>query len=1285
MKDNRKTNGEVEILIAEDSPTQAARLAQLLEQGGFRVTTAANGREALALLERRRPKLVISDILMPELDGYGLCKAIKADKKLKDIPVMLVTTLADPQDVIRGLECGADNLLRKPYEERYLLSRIDYLLMNLELRKNQKMQMGMEINLGGQKYFISAERQQILDLLISTYEQAVEINNELRQREKDLAHSNEVLNALYRIAEGLNQARGEREVAESVLERALELPGIQAGWISLREGESGFRLAAARNLPPALDAPGAMDGDCTCRRRLLSGEFDAVTNVLECERLEQAGGDTRGLRYHASIPLRRGDRTLGVMNLVGPEMGLFNEDELKVLYSVGNQVAVALERAHLHDHLEQLVAERTAKLEAEIAVRQRAEKRFHILFEFAPDAIVMVDQHGIVALVNRQGEALFGYRRDELLGQRVETLMPEAFRLAHAGLRQGFLNNATPRAMGRDRSDLLGLRKDGTVFPVDISLSPMESEDGVMVAAAVRDVTLQKEHERRITRLNRMYAVLSGINTLIVRVHDRDELFREACRIAVEVGGFSLAWLAEIDRSAMQLKPVAWAGTGQDYVEQLPFSLNEADDEKFGLAGRAVLEKKPIIVEDLEHDPRAVLRREAAERNLHSLVMLPLVASDRVIGVLAFYANEIGFFIESEMKLLLELTGDIAFAVENIGRQKDLAKLARIRAVSSEINAAIIRVHDREELFREACRIAVEHGQFKMAWIGVVDQGTMKIAPIASAGVDAEFLTLIKDRFSLLEDAPLGNTMSARAVREKKAMVSNEMRGDSNILFANERIERGIASMAILPLLVADDAVGILALYAGEIGFFDEEEMKLLTEMTGDIGFALDHIEKQARLDYLAYYDVLTGLANRSLFVERVAQYMRSAAGGGHKLAVFLIDLERFKNINDSLGRPAGDELLRQVAQWLARNTGEANLVARVGADHFAAVLPKVKADGNVAQFLENMMAAFLEHPFRLNDAVFRIAARVGAALFPDDGADAETLFRNAEAALKMAKSSGERYLFHTQKMTETVAGKLTLENQLRQALDRKEFALHYQPKVNLLSGMITGAEALIRWNDPRTGLVPPGRFIPILEETGLIYDVGRWALRQAIEDYLRWRSTGLPAVRIAVNVSPLQLRHRGFVAEIEQVIGVDAHAAAGLELEITESLIMEDIKHNIASLQAIRALGVRIGIDDFGTGFSSLSYLAKLPVDTLKIDRSFVIDMTASPEGLALVSTIISLAHSLKLTVVAEGVETEEQSRLLRLLACNEMQGFLFSKPVPVEIFETRFLARPSTGSQIV
>jgi diguanylate cyclase (GGDEF)-like protein len=391
---------------------------------------------------------------------------------------------------------------------------------------------------------------------------------------------------------------------------------------------------------------------------------------------------------------------------------------------------------------------------------------------------------------------------------------------------------------------------------------------------------------------------------------------------------------------------------------------------------------------------------------------------------------------------------------------------------------------------------------------------------------------------------------------------------------------------------------------------------------------------------------------------------------------LILIDLERFKNINDSLGRDGGDALLKQMAQWLTSDLGDANLVARVGPDHFAVVLPNVKREGEVARFIEKSMADLQDHSFDLNGAEFRIAVKVGIAIFPEDGVEAEMLFKHAEAALKKAKATGERYLFYTQKMTETVAGKLTLENQLRQALDNEEFVLHYQPKVDLRSGRITSCEALIRWNDPRTGLVPPFKFIPILEETGLINNVGRWALHKAIGDYLRWRDAGMAAVPVAVNVSALQLRSRGFLAEVESAIGVDPDAAAGLELEITESMIMEDVNHGIATLQAIRAMGIRIAIDDFGTGFSSLGYLSKLPVDTLKLDRSFIIEMTQTPDGLALVSTMIHLGHSLRLKIVAEGVETEEQMNLLRLLKCDEMQGYIFSKPVPRDVFEERFLS---------
>jgi len=637
-------------------------------------------------------------------------------------------------------------------------------------------------------------------------------------------------------------------------------------------------------------------------------------------------------------------------------------------------------------------------------------------------------------------------------------------------------------------------------------------------------------------------------------------------------------------------------------------------------------------------------------------------------------------FVDENWQIFFDDKGKPARAIgtcQDITERKQaearIKYLNRVYAVLSGINTLIVRARDYQELLDEACQIATEAGGFRMSMIVIVDKVTKLPAAITSKGKNAKLLKDIKDVLSSSEG--MKNTIVSKAIRNKQAIISNDIQNDQRLLFGKAYAEAGVNSMVVLPLIISGDAVGVIALYATEIEFFHDDEMKLLTELADDIAYAIDHIDKQEQLNYLAYYDPLTGLANRNLFLERVGKLIRTPVRDGQRFAIGLIDLERFKNINDSLGRPAGDALLKQVAGWLMRFAHDANLLARIDADHFAFLVPEITVEGNLTGLFDKVAKAFLAHPFRVDNTELRLATKTGIALFPDDGADAETLFKNAEAALKYAKKGGDRYLFHTKEMTEAVAVKLTLENQLRQAIDNEEFVLHYQPKVNLSSGKVTGAEALIRWNNPRTGLVPPGKFIPVLEETGLISEVGRWALRKAIEDYLRWRAAGLDAVRIAVNVSSLQLRNPGFVAEIERKVGIGANAAEGLELEITESMIMEDVKSNVSSLRAIRDLGVHIAIDDFGTGYSSLGYLSKLPVDTLKIDRSFVIKMTADPEGLALVSTIINLAHALQLKVVAEGVETEEQSSLLRLLNCNEMQGFLFSKPVPADVFEAQFL----------
>jgi diguanylate cyclase (GGDEF)-like protein len=700
-----------------------------------------------------------------------------------------------------------------------------------------------------------------------------------------------------------------------------------------------------------------------------------------------------------------------------------------------------------------------------------------------------------------------------------------------------------------------------------------------------------------------------------------------------------------------------------DTIEKLQRAAAAGDTAGLMRSGQdgSLLNAFRIAAHDMEAEEQQLLReRKSTAANRYREAQVALIAGSTLALLIA---------VVSGWQVARDRT-------QRKGAEDRLKHLNRLYAMVTGISTSMVRVRDRADLFNRSCQTAVEHGEFEMAWIAVIDHNENRIVPVAWAGHDEPAMTAIKGHFASSEGALAGKTLAARAIRDRAAVIANDVQHDESLIFGKMHAQSGVRSLAVFPLIVADNPIGVLALYTSKPEFFDAAGLALLTELAGNVAFAVDHLERQERLDRLVNYDTLTGLANRRSFLERVAQYMLSAADAGHKMAVFLIDLERFKKLNDSLGRSAGDALLKQVAEWLAQNAENVNLVARLDADHFAIVLPKVMYEANVARVLEKTIAAFMKHEFSLNNSVYRMAAKIGVAVFPDDGTDADELFNNAEAALKKAKASRDRYLFYAQKMTETVALSLGIENRLRRALEREEFVLHYQPKVSIVGGKLTGAEALIRWNDPVSGLTLPGRFIPILEETGLIHDVGRWALRKAIEDYQRWRNNGLPAVRIAVNVSPLQLRNQNFVAEIEQAISVAADAAAGLQLEVTESVIMQDVNRSIGSLLAIRALGVTIAIDDFGTGFSSLNYLAKLPVDTLKIDRSFVVEMVSATDGLTLVSVIINLAHALKLNAVAEGVETDEQLRQLRLLGCDEMQGYLFGEPVPVEKFEQKYMS---------
>ncbi len=715
--------------------------------------------------------------------------------------------------------------------------------------------------------------------------------------------------------------------------------------------------------------------------------------------------------------------------------------------------------------------------------------------------MLLVDSSGEMVLANEHACRLFGYETGKLNGRSITVLLPERYRAAHKGHMETFGEHSQAREMGRG-VEVTASRSDGSEFPVEVSLNPYQASNTTYTLVSVREIAGRKASESRIRHLNRVLTMQSRMNALILRAQDREVLQREACRIAVEAGAFSMTWIGLLDPETSQLHAQASCGRhATEYLCGLESELPSIDCPE----RTAIRENRPVWIQHCGKDSLPATRR----------------------------------------------------------------------------------VH---------CK------------------------------------------------------------------------------------DFGWGSMAVLPLLREGEPVGVLALYAGEQDAFDEEEVKLLTGLTSNLSFAMAHLEKQTSLHCLENYDGLTGLGNRARFVGRVSRYLRNARRSDHKLAVLQFDLERFKNVSDTLGYAAGDLVLKQFAGWLLHEVGEANLLARLDADHFALVLPQVEHAADVELLVERWMAELRAQPFGPAEDTFRISAKVGISIYPEDGATAGILFNHAEAALKQAKASRNRYLFHTPKMGDVMAGKFALENQLRLALDREEFVLYYQPKVDMVTGVLTGAEALIRWNDPQMGLVQPNRFIPMLEETGLICEVGRWALRKALEDALRWRRKYATNVRIALNVSPLQLRNREFIHDIEFALTSDPDAASSLELEVTEGMILEDVEYSIGILRAIRAMGVTIALDDFGTGFCSLSYLSKLPVDTLKIDRAFVVDLTETPGRLTQISAIVNLAHSMNLNIVAEGVETEFQSRLLRTLGCDEMQGFLFSKPLPCSVFESRHLERRVT-----
>jgi diguanylate cyclase (GGDEF)-like protein/PAS domain S-box-containing protein len=960
-------------------------------------------------------------------------------------------------------------------------------------------------------------------------------------------------------------------------------------------------------------------------RTLRRGGFE-----VQHERVESAAAMAAALQRQSwdavvsdyNMPGFSGLDALGVLRAMEPDIPF-----VLVSGTAGEELAVDALKAGVGDYvLKKNLSRLPLVLERELAeaevrrARRQSEvelRKLSLAVRQSGTGIVITDPKGAIDFVNPKFEAMTGYSASEIMGRNPRFLgsgltPPETYRDLWETI-----------TAGREwHGEIQNRKKTGELYWEVLHISPVfDDSGGILHFIAVKDDVTEKKRVEAELRESvaglRQAQQVAKLGHAVTRPDGSFESWSE-----------SLPVLIGMDSEGMPKSTREW-------IEILH------PDDRGVFRDRSIEAGKTQTRGDIEYRLR---RGDGAWIHIRHLIE-PLQEQADPAGRTRWFNT-----------------------VQDVSEQKHdedrIRRLNRIYAVLSGINALIVRVQAKEELYAEACRIAVEAGGFRLAWLGVVDRKEMRVRPVAWHGPGENYIQLMP--LQLSDPVSERTGLSGRAVMEHKAMVSDDMTRDPRVALRKEALERGLHSLAILPLLVGGEVVGVLALYAGEVGFFDEEEMKLLNELAGDIAFALDHIEKATKLSYLAYYDALTGLANRTLFLDRLNESVHAAARSQGKFALVLADLERLRTVNESLGRHAGDELLKHMAERLARVGGRAE-VGRISADEFAVVVPTVKGRSEAGRIVQALLHSCFDEPFAVIEAKLRVSAKTGIALYPNDGGDAETLLKHAEAALRKGKETGERFAFYTRDLTERTSATLTLETKLRQALENEEFVLHYQPKVELETRQIVGVEALIRWQSSDLGLVPPMKFIPLMEETGMILDVGTWALRRAAIDHRSWVEQGLQAPRVAVNVSAIQLRQRDFVGALKQAIS-EGIAPTGIDLEITESLIMRDIEGNIQKLKEVRAMGLGVAIDDFGTGYSSLAYLAKLPVQTLKIDRSFIITMHNDPDTMTLVQTIISLAHSLRLTVVAEGVDAEEQAKTLHLLRCDQMQGYLFSRPVPFD-----------------
>ena len=844
--------------------------------------------------------------------------------------------------------------------------------------------------------------------------------------------------------------------------------------------------------------------------------------------------------------------------------------------------------------------------------------------EQSPVTVMITDRQGHIEYVNPKFTELTGYTAAETLGQTP--------RLVKSGLTSNEVYAEMWQTLlaGREwRGEVCNRKKNGELFWEFEVIAPMRDDAGEIAhfIAVKEDITERRLAQAALERLNRTLRVLSAGNNALVRTGDEATLLTELGRILVEVGGYGLVWVGmpEPGNEAV-LRPVMMHPEGR--VDAALLTQDRGTDAHWpGFVGVAMAQERPIICSSFVDDAYYAQANDAVRRcSCEAGAALPLVSGQTLFGVLVLHTDGQETLGSEELALLQELADDLAYGIA-ARRREDILHL-REQAIEASSNGIMIS--------------SVADADHPFTYVNPAFERITGYGAAEAVGRNGRFLL----GGDMAQPELDGIRLALREGREGHAVLRNYRKDGS--------------------LFWIELSVSPVRRNGGPVTHF----VSVLTDITESKSY-------EAALEYQSNHDQLTGLPNRNLLADRLDQALVRATRDGDEVAVVVLDLDRFKVINEGLGQAVGDALLRQVAARLKSCIRDMDTLARLGGDEFVLILPALEAT-RAAQLGCARVQSVLAAPFEAQEQRLTLSVSMGVSLFPRDAGDAQDLLRQAEAAMYRAKEQGRNGIqFFTAEINQRVNARLTMESQLRRALDNGEFVLHYQPQVDLVSGSVIAAEAVVRWNHPERGLVPPVEFIPLAEETGLIVPLGEWALVEACRQHRAWLDAGLSAGRIAVNLSPRQFSDASLLPLVRRVLADTGLPATLLDLEVTESMAMQDVESAIEMLNELTRLGVRISLDDFGTGHSSLSYLQRFAVKTLKIDRSFVHDVAVDPHRAAITSTIIVMAHNLGLSVIAEGVETLAELRYLRQHACDEIQGYYFSRPLPASQYEALLLER--------